>query len=348
MSQLQDLQQQAGAIFAPDSSVPISFGNDAQAFSAAQTRLAVGDCSHWGLIEVTDQDRLQYLHNQSTNEIKSLLPGQGCYTVFITSTARTIDLATVYVTEDRILVLISPQQNQPLMAWLDKFLFPMDRVKITDISTQYAIFRLFGRSSEVMPPKLLDQPQFHHQLVQIADAEVRVCVGSGLTIDGYTLLVPKDQGATVWQKLIASGAIPLGERVWEQLRILQGRPVPGKELTEDYNPLEAGLWQAISFTKGCYIGQETIARLNTYKGVKQRLWGVHLPAAAAPGTAITVADKKVGTLTSYSETPAGYRGLAYVRTKAGGAGLEVQVGEAAGELVALPFLTHDYYEPDNG
>lgn len=58
-------------------------------------------------------------------------------------------------------------------------------------------------------------------------------------------------------------AVPLGDRVWEQLRIQQGRPAPDQELTEDYNPLEAGLWQTISFEKGCYIGQETIARLNT-------------------------------------------------------------------------------------
>ena len=72
------------------------------------------------------------------------------------------------------------------------------------------------------------------------------------------------------------------------MRIQQGRPKSDRELTEDYNPLEAGLWQTISFEKGCYIGQETIARLNTYKGVKQKLWGIKLDRSVSPQTPIFV------------------------------------------------------------
>ena len=128
------------------------------------------------------------------------------------------------------------------------------------------------------------------------------------------------------------------------LRILQGRPAPDRELTDDYNPLEVGLWQTISFNKGCYIGQETIARLNTYKGVKQHLWGIRLSAPAVPGTVITVGDEKVGNLTSYTETTAGYFGLGYIRTKAGGAGLVVHVGEVEGEILEVPFVSHNYPE----
>ncbi|MBD0362306.1 MAG: folate-binding protein, partial [Coleofasciculus sp. C3-bin4] len=148
--------------------------------------------------------------------------------------------------------------------------------------------------------------------------------------------------AKLWKTLTAAGAIPMGDRVWEQLRIEQGRPTPDHELTDDYNPLEAGLWQTISFDKGCYIGQETIARLNTYKGVKQQLWGVRLSAPAEPGSVITVEGDKVGKLTSFTETDQGPFGLAYIRTKAGGVGLKVQVAEVEGEIVDVPFLTHDY------
>jgi hypothetical protein len=138
--------------------------------------------------------------------------------------------------------------------------------------------------------------------------------------------------------MIQAGAITLGDRVWEQLRIEQGRPAPDYELTEDYNPLEAGLLQAISFDKGCYIGQETITRLNTYKGVKQQLWGVRLNAPAELGSAILLGDEKVGKLTSYTSTDRGYFGLGYIRTKAGGKGLKVQVGESEGEIVDLSFV----------
>jgi hypothetical protein len=134
----------------------------------------------------------------------------------------------------------------------------------------------------------------------------------------------------------------MSDRAWEVLRILQGRPVPEAELTEDYNPLEVGLWQTISLNKGCYIGQETIARLNTYKGVKQYLWGIRLDGPAQVGTAITLGDEKIGKLTSYTETAHGYFGLGYIRSKVGGVGLKVKIGDTPGEVVPIPFVSHEY------
>jgi tRNA-modifying protein YgfZ len=126
------------------------------------------------------------------------------------------------------------------------------------------------------------------------------------------------------------------------LRIAQGRPKPDAELTEDYNPLEVGLWDTISFTKGCYIGQETIARLNTYKGVKQYLWGIKLAGFASVGTTITVDNEKVGILTSCTETDTGAIGLGYIRSKAGGVGLKVTIGDIDAEITNLPFVRHEY------
>jgi hypothetical protein len=117
----------------------------------------------------------------------------------------------------------------------------------------------------------------------------------------------------------------MGETLWQELRIGQGRPAPGQELTEDYNPLEAGLWQTISLSKGCYIGQETIARLHTYRGVKQQLWGVRLTQAAAPDSIVRVGTEKIGRLTSCVATPDGYLGLAYIRTKNVEPGLTVVI-----------------------
>ena len=125
---------------------------------------------------------------------------------------------------------------------------------------------------------------------------------------------------------------------------MQGRPQPESELTDDYNPLEVGLWQTVSFDKGCYIGQETIARLNTYKGVKQNLWGIRLNAAAEAGMVITAGDNKVGKLTSCTQDGDNHFGLGYIRTKAGGVGLKVKVGETEGEVVSIPFVSHEYPE----
>ncbi len=341
MTQLHDIQAAAGATF--DSNIPVSFGNDAAALAAVQNGVAICDRSHWGIIQVTDSDRIRFLHNQSTNNFERLKPGEGCDTVFVTSTARTIDLATAYVTDDSVLLIVSPNRHKYLMEWLDRYIFFADKVELTDITGKVAIFSLLGDKSSDLFSKLginsiIGQPYGTHQIANIG-AEVRVALGSGLATPGYTLLVSAENAANVWKILVEAGAVPMGDDLWEQLRIQQGRPVPDKELTDEYNPLEAGLLQTISFEKGCYIGQETIARLNTYKGVKQNLWGISLNAPAEVGSAIMVGEEKVGKLTSIVESDRGFFGLGYIRTKAGGAGLKVQVGETTGEVVEVPFLS---------
>lgn len=341
---LRKIQESAGAIVS-EADVVLSFDNETDAKNAINQGVAICDRSHWGLLKITGADRLRYLHNQSTNDFEQLRQGQGCDTVFVTPTARTLDLATAYVTEDAVLVLVSPNRREQLLTWLDRFIFPFDKVELTDISASSVIFSLFGEQSSALLSQITSeaislQEIGEHQTVNIADVPVLIALGSGLATQGYTLIVPRDHAASVWSAILESGAIPFGDRLWENLRIEQGRPVPDRELTEDYNPLEAGLWQTISFEKGCYIGQETIARLNTYNGVKQRLWGIKLSQPVSPQTPITVEDSKVGVLTSCTPTLAGYFGLGYVRSKAGGAGLLVKMGEVSGELTDVPFIRH--------
>ena len=309
------------------------------------SRTSFCDRSNWGILQFTDGDRLRYLHNQSTNDFNSLKPGGGCQTAFVTSTARTLDLATAYVTEDAILVIVSPQRRQQLFKWLDGFIFPFDKVKLQDVSEKYGLITLLSEESDAIVSKLFaldlaDSPKFSHQLVTIDDITLRIAKGSDLGLPGYNLVIPQEHLQTVRSLLAENSIVEIDENTWEHLRILRGRPAPDKELTEDYNPLEAGLWHTISFDKGCYIGQETIARLNTYNGVKQKLWGVKLDRPVTLETPVMVEDKKVGVLTSYTETDTGLFGLAYVRTKAGGAGLTIKVGEATGELVTVPFIHH--------
>lgn len=316
---------------------------DTAAIEAATDGVAVCDRSHWGRIRVSDHDRLRFLHNQSTNNLQILQPGQGCDTVMVSSTARTIDLVSAYVLEDAVLLLTSPSRRQLLMEWLDRYIFFADQVQLKDVTAETSTISLMGPQSENIIENLgakaiIGQPHNHHELVE----GVIVAVGSGLATPGYTLIFPVSAKEQLWQKILALGAVEMSDRAWEVLRILQGRPVPDAELTEDYNPLEVGLWQTISLNKGCYIGQETIARLNTYKGVKQYLWGIRLDGPAQVGTAITLGDEKIGKLTSYTETAHGYFGLGYIRSKVGGVGLKVQIGDTPGEVVPIPFVSHEY------
>ena len=349
IAKLKEIQLQAGAIFTDTDTIPTSFGNEGEVIKAARERVAICDRSNLGLIEITGDDRLRFLHNQTTNDFNKLQPGQGCDTVFVTSTARTIDLVTAYVQEEGVLLLVYPSRREKLLEWMDRYIFPLDKVELQDVSSDYAIFTLLGIASkellsEWVSQEILSQPQGSNQLVEIDQIQVHLGVGSGLALPGYNLIIPVDSAGEIWKKLTANNALPMGSQAWEKLRIFQGRPKPETELTEDYNPLEAGLWATISFDKGCYIGQETIARLNTYKGVKQRLWGIKLTGAVTPGTTVTVAGEKVGVITSYTDSETGGFALGYIRTKAGDVGLKVDIGEATGEVVEIPFVSHEYYQ----
>jgi tRNA-modifying protein YgfZ len=324
------------------------------------------DRTPWGRIQVSGGDRTRFLHNQTTNDFNSLKPGQGCDTVFVTSTGRTIDLTSAYVTEDAVILLVSPGYAAKLVEWMDRFIFFADKVELQDVTDATVTYTLIG-GNDILARlggadliELLEQPYGSHRVIMMNNISVRVAIGSGLASPGYTLIADAADGPALWQSLIQAGASPDAD--WETWRIQQGRPMPGAELTDDINPLEAGLWQTISLSKGCYIGQETIARLHTYRGVKQQLWGVRLSAAVEPNTPVTAeaaveaeaeagaeagveagaeaGAKKIGHLTSC--TSAGDFGLAYIRTKAAAPGLKVQVGEVTGELVAVPFVSHEY------
>lgn len=307
------------------------------------------DRSHWGRIRLTGADRVRFLHNQTTNNIEGLPAGEGCYTVFVTSTGRTIDLATAYALPESLLVVVSPGMAAQIYDWMDRYIFFSDQVTLTNESEQTFMFTVLGEGVDQLMQQLgagdlIGHETFSHQTVHLAGLTepIAVAVGSDLAIAGYTLWGSKAQAQVVWQALLEAGAAQGDPAQWETLRIRQGRPMPQAELTDDDNPLEAGLWQGISFEKGCYIGQETIARLNTYRGVKKRLWGLSLEGEVTAGATVLHAGEKIGKVTSVTQTSSGVVGLGYLRTKAGGEGLSVDVEGVSGRAIALPFVSHDY------
>ncbi|KAF3788140.1 putative transferase [Nymphaea thermarum] len=341
---LQDAMVALGAETLEDGSVE-TFGNDELALEAVEEGVAVVDLSHFGRIRVTGEDRINYLHNQSTANFQSLGEGQGCDTVFVTPTARTIDISHAWVLKNAVLLHVSPETCSSIIDMLNRYIFFSDKVEVQDLTKTTCFFTLMGpKSSEVISnlnlSDLLGKPYGTHHHYSVNKAPVTVGIGSVLSEEGFSLLLTQANAEPVWKALLTLGAVPMGTKGWERLRVLRGRPAPAKELTDEYNVLEACLWKAISLNKGCYKGQETIARLVTYDGVKQKLWGIHLDGPAEPGSAITVNGKKVGMLTSYS---AGSRepkhaGLGYVKKQACTAGLEVVIGDAVGTLVDVPFL----------
>ncbi len=342
MSDLATYHTSQGATFEVQyPTIPASFGNNQQALEAANSGAMLVDRSHWGQILVSGADRLRFLHNQSTADFNILKPGSSCNTVFVNSTGRTIDLALALILENEVLLMVSPGKGNTIFQLLDRYIFFADKVTIQE--TAQAAFSLIGsHSPQILATLKVEIPSGFQQTIKIDGFSVQIVADSGLGLLGYTIFMDASAAPQIWQKLVAIGAIPGGEECWEELRIRQGRPAVDRELTTDYNPLEVGLWNTISFTKGCYIGQETIARLNTYKGVKQYLWGIELAGTAEIGSDLILDDTKVGTLTSCN----GQRGLGYLKAKAGGVGLQVQVGNTTGTIVDIPFVSHEYYGGD--
>lgn len=336
LEELRSIQKTQGAIV--DDNIVVTFNNDEITYESARSGVALHDQSHWNRVEVSDQHRLDFLHNQSTNGFKLLKPGETCDTTFLTSTARTIDLATALILEDSVQLLISPGMAPKLMAFLDRFIFFSDRVKLTDITETTTTFSLIGPTSATALQSIgILAPESGYINAEISNIPVQIVAGSGLAIPGYRLIMSAENAAIVW-KTLSEIAVSLGDRTYQRLRIEQGRPMPGFELTDDYNPLDAGLWNTISFNKGCYIGQETIARLDAYNGVKLNLWRMKLPGSVPLGSVIYADDTKVGTITSIYEFEDGSAiAIGYIRVKAGGAGLLVTIESQTTTLEELSF-----------
>ncbi|MCY7407978.1 MAG: folate-binding protein [Alkalinema sp. CAN_BIN05] len=337
LEELRSVQKTQGAIVDHDN-IAVTFNNDEIAYESARSGVALHDQSHWNRIEVSDQNRLDFLHNQSTNGFKLLKPGETCDTTFLTSTARTIDLATALILDNTVQLLISPGMAPKLITFLDRFIFFSDRVKLTDITATTTTFCLIGPTAATALQSIgILAPESGYINAEIGNTPVQIIAGCGLGIPGYRLVMAVENAAIVW-KILSEIAVILGDRTYQRLRIEQGRPMPGFELTDDYNPLDAGLWNTISFNKGCYIGQETIARLDTYNGVKLNLWGMKLSSSVALGSVVYSDDTKVGTITSTYEFEDGSAiAIGYIRVKAGGAGLVITVESQTTMLEDLAF-----------
>lgn len=302
---------------------------------------------------LTGEGGLEYLNNQSTNDLKILPIGGGCETVFVSATAQILDLTTIYRTENGIWLITSPQRRQQLREILLRTLIFVRGTRLEDRSDDTALFSLVGPRSTTVLAQLgleipADLPLHHHLTVTLPGlpgAAIRVAKGNGLGLPGFTLLMETAQAEPVCEALTGAGMLLADRQAWESLCLLQGRPEADRELTEAYNPLEAGLWHAISLSKGCYIGQEVLAKQVTYGRIRQALWGIQLAEPAPAGGEVQIDGSKVGVLTRAAWTEQGYVGLAYIRSKfAPQAGQEIWVDGVRGELLPRPYLT---YPPSN-
>ncbi|KAG6396386.1 hypothetical protein SASPL_142534 [Salvia splendens] len=314
--------------------------------SSEEEQLAVTGGSSLSTSTRCGEDRIQFLHNQTTSNFECLGEDQGCDTVFVTPTARTIDISHAWVMNNAVILVVSPMTCGSITEMLKKYIFFSDKVEIQDITEKTSMCALLGhKSSQIMDElnlgDLTGKAYGSHEHYSVDGMPVTVAVGSTVSVEGFTFMMSPAAAGSIRKALIGHGAVPMSPDAWETLRILQvidivrhlqGDQLLGKNSLRNLMFLEAGLWRAVSFNKGCYKGQETISRLVTYDGIKQRFWGISLSSQVAPGSIITVDGKKVGRLKA-----SGPFGLGYIKRRTASEGDSVTVEDTVvGTLVEVP------------
>jgi tRNA-modifying protein YgfZ len=289
-----------------------------------------------GQLVVTGPEAADYLQGQLTNDVEALEPGDGQYAALLDRKGHMqADMRVLRPGEEPELWLdLEPEGMEAARRHLQMYKVGRE-VEIADTTAERAILSLIGpRSVEIAGTAAL--PENACEATVVGGAE---CVAVG-TAGGIDLFAPTAERDRVRDALLAAGAVEVTPEAAEIVRIEAGRPRFGAEMGTETMPAEAGIVeQAVSFTKGCYIGQETVARLH-YKGKPNRhLRGLRLSAPVEAGAVLRLGEKEVGALGSAAVSPAlGPIGLAILRREAE-PGAELAVGEdgVTAEVVALPF-----------
>lgn len=287
-----------------------------------------------GLIRLAGEDRMAFLQRQTTNDIRLLEPGQFLLTVLTSPMGRILDVLTMFEQGETILLVPLPDRAEATARFLRSRIFFMDRVEISNDSQQMLQLNLIGPQAGDLLGKLSHSGEIATgQVVRLDDiggvkAQSWSC--PPYFAMGYHLLLPAEDTSRLASALAQLGAESLSTREFHTLRIEAGLPGAESELNEEFTPLEVGLQAAVSTQKGCYTGQEVIARQITYDKVTQRLCPLEFESPTSQGQRLWSEDERpAGVLTSYADSPRfGPIGLAVIKRPFDQPGIRLRVGDS--------------------
>jgi folate-binding protein YgfZ len=294
-----------------------------------------------GFLRISGEDRHSFLQRQTTNDLELLSPDRSLVTVLTSSTGRILDVLWVIDEGDSLGVLTLPGNGQETLNFLQSRIFFMDKVSVEDASEHYAQIDLFGDGIIFFLTKYgSDQSSIEDVILKLEISGIPVTLLNKKEF-ALRLLVPKEAKGKVLEGFDEQGAKSLSTDQYEILRIEAGLPVARHELTEDYTPLETGFDWAVSDNKGCYTGQEVIARQVNYDKVTRKLVGLKLSQAVRLGDTLYPPDSQqpVGKITSIADSPRyGRVALAIIKRPYYEVGNELVSGEKGKATTSsLPF-----------
>lgn len=287
-------------------------------YNAAHQEAILVDRSNLGMIKITGETRLDLLHRMSTQKLNGLQSGEGAATILTTDIARIIDRLILYVSSDMVYMLTSENNADNIARYLMRFVFFNDDFHMEDVSADTAVFGIYGPKAK---EKLVaagfpdeDLPLHHWRQVTINDWTLYLHRTDPINEDGYFVMCQNTDREAVWQYLAENGFMVADEDAFDFLRIEAGQPRFAHELAQEFIPLEADLWDDVSFSKGCYIGQEVIARMESRGKLAKRLTRLASETAIPTDEKLMANGKSAGTVTSIAEGPAGFVALGFVKT----------------------------------
>jgi folate-binding protein YgfZ len=348
---LQDLHRSEGARLRDISGwlQPGDYGDVAAEHRAVMTGAGVIDRSMLGKATVTGRDRAAFLQGMLSNDVKALQPGQGCPAAFLDAHGKVVSLLVVYALEASILLELPTGSTQKFLEAIDKFLIS-EKAYFEASDEAYAILAVQGpEAMEVLSGAAgisLELAPYAHTEVSIAGAPVRVASRTEAVTPGFHCWTAPDHAAAVWKALRDAGAVPVGADAAEILRVEAGIPVYGPDVDDTVILPETRLDALVSYTKGCYIGQETVARVKYRGHINRGVSGLVVSGDEVPshGDLVLADDKEVGRITSAVRSIALGKpiGLGYIRREhfEPGSPVSVKVGDKliGAQVAALPFV----------
>jgi len=322
---LHEVHEKAGANFIDmrDQQIPADYGDIKTELDAINKNVALLDRSYLGKIAVRGSEALDLLNRISTNDLQYLAVGTMCDTVFASPKGRLIDYCRVINIGDHLILIGSFFHVNHLIEWINRFII-LEDVQVTDVSSDYSWLTLIGPHSKMFLGQLTNKTLTDSEEATWLDIEGKnfpVLKNINFKYPAYNFFFNNSDAwsiiSVLQDHLNSFKGQLIGDTAFQIIRVESGMPDWGTEITQDYNPHEARLTDAVSFTKGCYTGQEVIARLDTYDKVQKYLMIVELSEKLSqmPPLEVFIDEESVGHLTSYIYNPVTEKslGLAYIK-----------------------------------
>lgn len=331
--------------------LPERFTDVEQEYRAVHDTAGIIDLSFRAQLGLSGEDRVSFLQGMVSNDVGSLQPGQGCPAALLTERGRIVADLRVYALEDRFLLDLDARITAKTVAALERFIIADDvELEALDQATLAVLGPLAPRLLAAAGVSPSPTGTCQHTQARLAETPVRIVRVPETGLNGYELLLPQPRAEAVWQALVRAGqplgARPVGLHALNILRIEAGIPWYGLDMDEDRIVLEVGLDHALSFNKGCYLGQEVVERASARGRVNRKLSGLLVQEGPVPpqrGDKLFHATREVGWITSAAISPRLGRPIAlgYIRREHLEPGTQLRIDTNGTPMIAevavLPF-----------